>query len=99
MTREDLADMLGTRYDVIRLYEEGQRIMKIDRLFEILNALDISGSDCLNIVFGAVKAQTLNLFARINTLDDTSCQRLIRQIDALMEAEKIGQSQKNTPAW
>ena len=36
ISREALADTLGTKYEVIRLYEEGQRIMKVDRLFEIL---------------------------------------------------------------
>ena len=41
MSRSELAEKIGTRYDVIRLYEEGQRIMRVDRLFEILDALGI----------------------------------------------------------
>ena len=52
MTREELAERAGIRYDVIQMYEEGQRTMKIDRLFEILNALDISVADCMAVIFG-----------------------------------------------
>ena len=90
ISREALADTLGTKYEVIRLYEEGQRIMKVDRLFEILVALDISVSDFLNAILGEFNSYTLKLAASINTLDGTRCQRLIKQIDALLEIEKTG---------
>ena len=41
ITRQELADMTGCKYDEIRLYEKGQRIMRIDRFFRILDMLGI----------------------------------------------------------
>ena len=93
MTREVLADKIGTKYEVIRLYEEGQRVMKIDRLFEILEAMGIPSADCLSAILGGSGSESvraLNLVARINTLNDADSQRLIRQVNALIEIENSG---------
>ena len=45
MSRAELAEKVGTRYDVIRMYETGDRIMKVDRLFRILDVLGVRLSD------------------------------------------------------
>lgn len=87
MSRETLANTLGSRADVIRLYEEGQRVMKTDRFFEILKILGVSVSDCLDAILGKTSAHTLNLVARINTMDEASSRRLIRQMEDLLEIE------------
>ena len=41
LTRQELANMEGCKYDEIRLYEKGKRIMRVDRLFLILEVLGI----------------------------------------------------------
>ena len=93
MSRETLAEMTGTKYETIRLYEEGQRVMRVNRLFDILEALGISAVDCFSAILGGKgekSTHALSLIARINTLDDTVCQRLIRQVNALIEIESSG---------
>lgn len=45
MSRAEVAEKVGTRYDVIRMYETGDRIMKVDRLFCILDVLGVRLSD------------------------------------------------------
>ena len=41
MSRQELAEKVGCKYEDIRLYEKGQRVMRIDRLFRILNVLGV----------------------------------------------------------
>ena len=41
ITRQELADIAGCRYDEIRLYEKGKRFMRVDRFFRILDVLGI----------------------------------------------------------
>lgn len=98
MTRETLARIVGTTYEVIRLYEEGQRVMKIDRLLAILEALGIPTSDCFSAILGGSTegVHPLSLVTRINTLDKESSQRLIRQVDALIQIEDSRGPQKKT---
>ena len=48
LSRGTLAVKLGTTYETIRLYEEGKRVMKIDRFLEILAALNIDLDDLLS---------------------------------------------------
>ena len=88
MSRETLADMIGSKYEVVRLYEEGQRVMKMDRFFEILTVLGVSIPDSLFAILGGTSAHMLSLVARMNMLDEASRRRLMRQIDALIEVEK-----------
>ena len=90
MTRDGLAEKIGTKYEVIRLYEEGQRVMKIDRLFEILEALGIPTKSCLSVILGGTGTQgihALNLAAQIYALDDSVRQKLLRQVNALIDIE------------
>ena len=50
MSRQDLAEKVGCKYEDIRLYERGERIMRIDRLFRILNVLGVRFSkDLLDV--------------------------------------------------
>ena len=90
ISREALAVKIGTKYETIRMYEDGQCVMKVDRLFQILQALNISVQDCLSIIFDNRNSQTLKLLAKINSLDEASYQRIIRQMDALIDIEKNG---------
>ena len=92
MSREELAAIVGSKYEVIRLYEEGKRVMKIDRFFAILDALGIPSSDCLLTVLGGnfEKVHPLSLLARIRALDSTSYQRLIYLMNAFIEMEDSG---------
>ena len=41
MTREELALKVHTSYEMIRLYEEGQCVMRVDRLCDLAEALGI----------------------------------------------------------
>ena len=90
LSREALAEKTGTKYEVIRLYEEGQRVMKVDRLFEILEALDVPVMDCLPAVFAGRSGRVLRLVSEISALDSAVCDRLVRQMEALTGLEKSG---------
>lgn len=90
LSREALAEKTGTKYEVIRLYEEGQRVMKVDRLFEILEALDVPVMDCLPAVFAGRSGRALRLVSEISALDSAVCDRLVRQMEALTGLEKSG---------
>ena len=43
MSREELAVKVHSTYEMIRLYEEGQCVMRVDRLCDLASAL---GIDC-----------------------------------------------------
>lgn len=48
VTRQELAGMVECRYDEIRLYETGGRIMRVDRFFRILEVLGIPVRDSIS---------------------------------------------------
>lgn len=88
MSRETLATKLGTSYESIRLYEEGQRIMKLDRLCELLDALGVQPSDCFSLKLRegvTVSPDTLRLAERLGTLDSALYSKVIRQINSLID--------------
>ena len=73
LTRQELADMAGCRYDEIRLYEKGKRIMRVDRLFLILEVLGIPVSENISkpeICQAAIHLSALDPDTRRTLLDD-----------------------------
>ena len=73
LTRQELADMAGCRYDEIRLYEKGKRIMRVDRLFLILEALGIPVQESISspeIRQAAVQLSALDSDTRSSLLDE-----------------------------
>ena len=94
MSRTEMAEKIGTRYDVIRLYEEGQRIMRIDRLFDILKALNLHLSENLSVNIAdtaKVEPKAYQMAERLSTLDTESFCKLMRIIQSLIDAEESGQ--------
>ena len=94
MSRTEMAEKIGTRYDVIRLYEEGQRIMRIDRLFDILKALNLHLSENLSVNIAdtaKVEPKAYQMAERLSALDTESFSKLMRIIQSLIDAEESGQ--------
>lgn len=88
MSREKLASKIGTTYNTIRLYEEGKRIMRLDRLCEILDALGLRPLDSFSSKLRddiVVAPETLHLAQRLETLDKSVYSTLLRQIHALID--------------
>ena len=72
MSRETLASRVGTTYNTIRLYEEGLRIMRVDRLCELLEALGLGVLDCFSMKLGegvSVSPETLHLAERLEAVE------------------------------
>ena len=91
MSRQELADLIDSRYDVIRLYEHGDRIMKLDRLFRILDALEISLSEdfVLRAKDGtAVSPQAYRVAVRLSALKPESYHKLLRRILTMLKREE-----------
>ena len=91
ISREALAEKLGTSYESIRLYEEGQRVMKLDRLCELLDALGVPPSECFSLKLRdgvTVNPETLRLAERLETLDSALYSKVIRQINSLIDFAK-----------
>lgn len=87
MSRQELAEKADSRYDVIRLYEHGERVMKLDKLFKILNALEISLSEdfVLKTTDGVViHPQAYRAAARLSALNPESRDRLMGRIRAML---------------
>ena len=90
LSREQVARMVGAKYETIRQYEEGQSVMKIDRLVELLEAVGISVDDCFPLQEadrGAVTPEARKMAERLCSLDRPSYLKLMRQITALIELE------------
>lgn len=88
MSRETLASAVGTTYNTIRLYEEGLRIMRVDRLCELLEALGLGVLDCFSIKTGAgvsISPETLHLAERLEAVNGAAYPGLVRQIHALID--------------
>lgn len=45
ISRGTLATRVGATYDTIRLYEEGKQVMRLDRFFDLLDALNINSDE------------------------------------------------------
>ena len=87
MSRQELAEKADSRYDVIRLYEHGERVMKLDKLFRILNALEISLSEdfVLKTTDGVViHPQAYRAAARLSALNPESRDRLMVRLRAML---------------
>ena len=73
MSRKELAEKVGCKYDDIRVYEKGERVMRIDRLFRVLDVLDIHIPERLcdvNVYKATVKWMTLDHDRRRILLDE-----------------------------
>ena len=93
MSRSELAGKIGTRYDIIRLYEEGQRVMRVDRLLEILDALGIHLTELLHLKTAGNtggKPEAYQMAEKLSALDATSYQRLMRKIQSMVAEEEAG---------
>lgn len=94
MSRQELAEKVDSRYDVIRLYERGERIMKLDKLFRILDALKISLSEdfVLRTTDGAaITPQAYHTAVRLSALKAESRHKLMRRIQIMLKrAEENG---------
>ena len=91
MSRQELAELIDSRYDVIRLYEQGERIMMLDKLFRILDALGISLSEdfVLRTKDGvAISPQVYHIAIRLSALKPESCHKLVRKIQAMLKREE-----------
>ena len=91
MSRQELAELIDSRYDVIRLYEHGERIMKLDKLFKILDALGISLSEdfVLRTKDGAaVSPQAHHIAVRLSALNPESYHKLLRRIRTMLKREE-----------
>ena len=101
MSRQQLAEKVGTRYDIICLYEQGKRAMRVDRLFAILDALGLRLADnfTLEATEDSRKADTriedapigikaYQAAVRLSALNPESYQTLIRKIQLMIEAEE-----------
>ena len=90
LSREQVARMVGAKYETIRQYEEGQSVMKIDRLVELLEAVGISIDNCFPLQEAdrdAVTPEARKMAERLCSLDRPSYLKLMRQITALIELE------------
>ena len=99
MSRQELAEKVDSRYDVIRLYEKGERIMKLDKLFRILDALEISLSEdfVLRTTDGtAISPQTYHAAMRLSALKPESYQKLIRKIQGMLKREEENSGRRTT---
>lgn len=101
MSRQQLAEKVATRYDIICLYEQGKRAMRVDRLFAILDALGLRLADnfTLEATEDSRKADTriedapigikaYQAAIRLSALNPDSYQALIRKIQLMIEAEE-----------
>lgn len=101
MSRQQLAEKVGARYDIICLYEQGRRAMRVDRLFAILDALGLRLADnfTLEATEDSRKADTriedapigikaYQAAIRLSALNPDSYQALIRKIQLMIEAEE-----------
>ena len=62
MSRKELAEKVGCKYEDIRLYEKGERVMRLDRLFRILHVLGVHLSKDLLDIRMYESAVSLNFF-------------------------------------
>ena len=91
MSRQELAELIDSRYDVIRLYEHGERIMKLDKLFKILDALGISLSEdfVMRAKDGtAVSPQAYHIAVRLSALEPESYHKLLRRMLTMLNREE-----------
>lgn len=107
LTQEDLARILGVKYQMIGQYENGKRKPKIETLYKIAHALDVSvtelvepnalqiANDMLELFAGS---QTLEMLADCTQIDELYCQlnekgqkKAIEQVELLT---KIPEYQK-----
>lgn len=90
LSREQVAKMVGAKYETIRQYEEGQTVMKIDRLVELLEAVGIPIEDIFPLQEpgdAAVTPDARKMAERLCSLDRPVYLKLMRQITALIEIE------------
>ena len=101
MSRQQLAEKVGTRYDIICLYEQGKRAMRIDRLFAILDALGLRLEDDFTlkatedsrkaderIEDAPIGIKAYQAAVRLSALNPESYQGLIRKIQLMIETEE-----------
>ena len=101
MSRQQLAEKVGTRYDIICLYEQGKRAMRVDRLFAILDALGLRLEDDFTlkatedsqqaderIEDAPIGIKAYQAAVRLSALNPESYQALIRKIQLMIESEE-----------
>lgn len=101
MSRQQLAEKVATRYDIICLYEQGKRAMRVDRLFAILDALGLRLTDNFTleatedsrkadarIEDAPIGIKAYQAAVRLSALNPESYQTLIRKIQLMIEAEE-----------
>jgi len=101
MSRQQLAEKVGTRYDIICLYEQGKRAMRVDRLFAILDALGLRLEDDFTlkatedsqqaderIEDAPIGIKAYQAAVRLSALNPDSYQTLIRKIQLMIESEE-----------
>ena len=87
ISRQELAEQVGSRYDIIRLYEKGERAMRLDRLFSILEALDLSLTE--EFVLCSTKdiqvdPKAYQMALRLSAMNREKSQRLMYRIQAML---------------
>ena len=86
LTRQELATKVGCKYEDIRLYEKGERVMRIDRLFRILNVLGIHLSKDLFDI------EVYEAAAGLTCLEEKNRKNLMSKICSMIaKAEKNGE--------
>lgn len=85
VNRQELADKVGCKYDDIRVYERGERIMRVDRLLRILNVLGIPVSENL------AKPEVRKAAVSLSTLDPDSRRKLLNII--LSSIKDVGEKE------
>ena len=101
MSRQQLAEKVGARYDIICLYEQGKRAMRVDRLFAILDALGLRLEDDFTlkatedsqqaderIEDAPIGIKAYQAAVRLSALNPDSYQTLIRKIQLMIESEE-----------
>ena len=84
MSRSTLAMKIGTTYDIIRLYEEGKRAMRLDRLLVLFDALGLPVSGILSVVEKSGE-NSIRFIAKISVLDDPEYCKVMEKIRLLIE--------------
>ena len=92
MTRAELAETIGCKYEDIRLYENGERAMRIDRLFCILDVLGLHLSEefVLTSKTGVqIEPNVYSVAVKLNAVSPEDRRVLLKRINSmLMTAEK-----------